>query len=57
MRHAIVSALLVLAFGTAAQTTKITAAGAKDHVGETRTVCGKSLALTTRLAAKDSLHF
>jgi hypothetical protein len=28
-------------FCTAAQTTKITAAEAKDHVGETRTVCGK----------------
>jgi hypothetical protein len=28
-------------FNTAAQTTKITATEAKDHVGETRTVCGK----------------
>jgi hypothetical protein len=31
----------LLAFSTTAQTTKITAAEAKDHVGETRTVCGK----------------
>jgi DNA/RNA endonuclease YhcR with UshA esterase domain len=31
----------LLAFSTAAQTTKITAAEAKDHVGEVRTVCGK----------------
>jgi hypothetical protein len=28
-------------FSTAAQTNKITAAEAKDHVGEIRTVCGK----------------
>ena len=33
--------LLLFAFCTAAQTNKITAAEAKDHVGETRTVCGK----------------
>jgi hypothetical protein len=32
---------LLLAFSTAAQTNKITAAEAKDHVGEIRTVCGK----------------
>ena len=32
---------LLLAFSTAAQTNKITAAKAKDHVGEIRTVCGK----------------
>jgi hypothetical protein len=31
----------LLAFSTAAQTNKITAAEAKDHVGKTRTVCGK----------------
>ncbi len=31
----------LLPFSTAAQTTKITAPEAKDHVGETRTVCGK----------------
>jgi hypothetical protein len=31
----------LFAFTTAAQTNKITAAEAKDHVGETRTVCGK----------------
>jgi hypothetical protein len=33
--------LLLVAFCTAAQTNKITAAEAKDHVGEVRTVCGK----------------
>jgi len=32
---------LLLAFNTSAQTNKITAAEAKDHVGEVRTVCGK----------------
>jgi hypothetical protein len=32
---------LLLAFSTAAQNNRITAAEAKDHVGETRTVCGK----------------
>ena len=32
---------VMLTFSTAAQTTKITAAEAKDHVGEVRTVCGK----------------
>jgi hypothetical protein len=32
---------LLLVFSTAAQTNKITAAEAKDHVGEIRTVCGK----------------
>jgi hypothetical protein len=32
---------LLLALSTAAQTNKITAAEAKDHVGEVRTVCGK----------------
>jgi hypothetical protein len=31
----------LLAFSTTAQTDKIIAANAKDHVGETRTVCGK----------------
>jgi hypothetical protein len=33
--------LLLFAFCTAAQSNKITAAEAKDHVGEIRTVCGK----------------
>jgi hypothetical protein len=33
--------LLFPAFSTSAQTNKITAAEAKDHVGETRTVCGQ----------------
>src|ERR1700739_2304586 len=32
---------VLLAFNTAAQTNKITATEAKDHVGESRTVCGK----------------
>lgn len=32
---------LLLTFCTAAQTNKITAAEAKDHVGQVRTVCGK----------------
>ena len=34
---------LLFALNTAAQTTKITAAEAKDHVGEIRTVCGKAV--------------
>ena len=50
MRHAILSALLVLAFSTAAQTNKITAAEAKDHVGETTTVCGQ--VVSTHYAVK-----
>jgi hypothetical protein len=33
--------LLLLAFSTATQTNEITTAEARDHVGETRTVCGK----------------
>jgi hypothetical protein len=41
---------LLLSFSTAAQTNKITAAEAKDHVGETRTVCGK--VASTHFAAK-----
>ena len=32
---------LLFTSGTSAQTNKITAAEAKDHVGEVRTVCGK----------------
>jgi len=40
----------LLAFNTAAQTNKITAAEAKDHVGETRTVCGK--VASTHFASK-----
>ena len=42
--------LFLLASGTAAQTTKITAAETKDHVGETRTVCGK--VVSTHFASK-----
>ena len=44
------SLLLLLAITTAAQTNKITAAEAKDHVGETRTVCGK--VVSTHFASK-----
>ena len=40
----------LLAFSTAAQTNKITAAEAKDHVGEVRTVCGK--VVSTHFASK-----
>lgn len=40
----------LFAFTTAAQTDKITPAGAKDHVGETRTVCGK--VVSTHYASK-----
>jgi hypothetical protein len=35
------SLVILLAFCTAAQTNKITAREAKDHVGELQTVCGK----------------
>jgi hypothetical protein len=41
---------LLFVLSTAAQTNKITAAEAKDHVGETRTVCGK--VASTHFAAK-----
>jgi hypothetical protein len=41
---------LLLASSTLAQTNKITATEAKDHVGETRTVCGK--VASTHFAAK-----
>jgi hypothetical protein len=41
MRRTVLSAILVLTICTAAQTNKITAAEAKNHVGETRTICGK----------------
>ena len=40
----------LLAFSSTAQTNKITAAEAKDHVGETRTVCGK--VASTQFASK-----
>jgi DNA/RNA endonuclease YhcR with UshA esterase domain len=33
--------VLLASFSASAQTAKITAGEAKDHVGETRTVCGK----------------
>jgi len=41
---------VLLAFSTTAQTNKITAAEAKDHVDEVRTVCGK--VASTHFAAK-----
>ena len=44
------SLLLLLAISIAAQTNKITAAEAKDHVGEVRTVCGK--VASTHFASK-----
>jgi hypothetical protein len=40
----------LFAFNTAAQTNRITVAEAKDHIGETRTVCGK--VASTHLASK-----
>jgi len=40
----------LFAFNTAAQTNKITAAEAKDHIGETRIVCGK--VASTHFASK-----
>src|ERR1700746_3846046 len=43
-------ALLLVAFCTSAQTNKITAAEDKNHVGETRTVCGK--VASTHFASK-----
>jgi hypothetical protein len=50
MRRSILSALLVFAFCTGAQTSKITALEAKDHIGEVRTVCGK--VASTHFAAR-----
>jgi hypothetical protein len=44
------SLFLLLTYGTSAQTNKITAGEAKDHVAETRTVCGK--VASTHFAAK-----
>src|SRR5271155_863290 len=41
MKFKILSVFLVLAFSTAAQSNKITAREAKDHIGEVQTVCGK----------------
>jgi hypothetical protein len=51
-RPPITSCLLffALAFSTSAQTNKLTATEAKDHVGETRTVCGK--VVSTHFASK-----
>ena len=41
---------LVFALNTAAQTSKITAREAKDHIGEVQTVCGK--VASTHFASK-----
>jgi DNA/RNA endonuclease YhcR with UshA esterase domain len=46
----ICSLFLLFAFRTLAQTNKITTAEAKDHVGETQTVCGK--VVSTHYAVK-----
>jgi hypothetical protein len=50
MRRKILSAVLVFAFCTVAQSHKITAREAKDHVGEVQTVCGK--VASTHFAAR-----
>jgi hypothetical protein len=47
---------LLLAFSTAAQTNKITAAEAKDHVGEIRTVCGKVVSTHRASGSKRATH-
>jgi hypothetical protein len=41
MKVRLLSVCLALTLSAAAQTAKITARQAKDHVGETQTVCGK----------------
>jgi hypothetical protein len=41
VRGTILLAVLVLSFSAAAQSNKITAREAKDHIGEIQTVCGK----------------
>ena len=47
--------LLLFAFCTLAQTNKITAREAKDHVGEVQTVCGK--VVSTHFATKSKGQF
>jgi hypothetical protein len=56
LRSLIIACFLffVLTFSTSAQTNKITAAGAKDHVGETQTVCGK--VASTHFASKTKVE-
>ena len=49
MTGTILLAVLVLSFATAAQSIKITAREAKNHVGEIATVCGK--VVSTHFAA------
>ena len=49
MRGTILLTVLVLSFAIAAQSTKITAREAKNHVGEIATVCGK--VVSTHFAA------
>jgi hypothetical protein len=48
---------LLFVLFTAAQTNKITAAEAKDHVGETRTVCGKVVSTHYATASKGQPTF
>ena len=57
MRQTILSAILVLAFSTAAQTNKITAAEAKDHSVKSEQSVGKWRAHISPQKAKVSLHF
>src|SRR5271170_5927086 len=41
MKYKFLSVFLVFAFSTAAQSNKLTAREAKDHIGEIQAVCGK----------------
>jgi hypothetical protein len=50
MKRRILTAILVFAFCTAAQTGRITAGQAKDHIGEVQTVCRK--VASTHFAAR-----
>jgi hypothetical protein len=49
MRRTLLGIALAVRICTAAQSSEITARQAKDHIGETQTVCGK--AVSTRYAA------
>lgn len=49
MTRTLCSAFFILALSTAAQTAKLTAHEAKDHIGEVHTVCGK--VVSTRFAS------
>jgi len=50
VRSLITSSVLLFAFCAAAQSNKITAREAKDHIGEAQTVCGK--VASTHFASK-----